>query len=328
MPLAILKHESTRRIVPFPRKKALNHTSTSLETKETDMYSITGITGNVGGALARALLAGGHTVRAVVRDADKGRAWAERGCEVALAEMQDPIALTAAFEGADGVFVLPPSEFDPRPGFPEARAVIDAVKRALQAASPAKVVCLSTIGAQSSRPNLLTQRTLMEQELSAVAMMSIAFLRPAWFMENAAWDVAPARDSGVIHSFLQPLSRAIPMVATADVGRITAELMLESWAGRRIVELEGPKRVSPLDIAASFAKALGRPVDAVAVPHQEWEALFRSQGARDPTARIQMLDGFNEGWIDFAGPAEKIVKGHTTLDAVIRSLTGVGALQN
>jgi len=49
------------------------------------MYAITGITGKVGGALARALLADGQPVRAVVRAADKGHAWAERGCEVALA---------------------------------------------------------------------------------------------------------------------------------------------------------------------------------------------------------------------------------------------------
>jgi uncharacterized protein YbjT (DUF2867 family) len=284
------------------------------------MYAITGITGKVGGSLARALLAGGHSVRAIVRDAGKARAWAQRGCEVALADMADASALAAAFEDADGVFVLPPSEFDPSPGFPEARAVIDAVKGALQSASPRKAVCLSTIGAQASQPNLLTQRTLMEQSLSAVSM-PIAFLRPAWFMDNIAWDVAPARDSRVIHSFLQPLDRAVPMVATADVGRTAAELIVETWIGQRIVELEGPSRVSPDDIAASLGRALGSHVKAVAVPRDQWESLFRSQGTRNPTPRIQMLDGFNEGWIDFAQPEEKILKGRVSLDAVVRSLT-------
>ena len=70
----------------------------------------------------------------------------------------------AAFKEVDGVFVLPPSEFDPAPGFPKARAVINAVKTALEATRPRRVVCLSTIGAQATKPNLLTQRTLMEQE--------------------------------------------------------------------------------------------------------------------------------------------------------------------
>jgi NAD(P)H dehydrogenase (quinone) len=284
------------------------------------MYAITGITGKVGGALARALLGNGQPVRAVVRDADKGHAWAERGCEVALADMQDAASLSAAFKDASGVFILPPSEFDPLPGFPEARAVIDAVKGALERASPGKAVCLSTVGAQASRQNLLTQRTLMEQALSTLPM-PIAFLRPAWFMDNAAWDVASARDSGLIHSFLQPLDRAIPMVAAADVGRVAAELILETWIGQRVVELEGPARVSPRDIAASFTRALGRPVEVVAVPRDTWDPLFRSQGMRDPTPRIQMLDGFNEGWLDFARPVQEVRKGRVTLEAVVRSLT-------
>ena len=129
------------------------------------MYAITGITGKVGGALARTLLAADQSVRAVVRDAGKGRSWAEKGCELALAEMEDAAALTAAFKDVDGVFILPPSEFDPAPGFPEARAVLTAVKTVLQATGPRKVVSLSTVGAQATQPNLLTQRTLMEQEL-------------------------------------------------------------------------------------------------------------------------------------------------------------------
>ena len=140
------------------------------------MYAITGITGKVGGALASALLAANEPVRAVVRDGEKGRAWAERGCEVALADMDDAAALSAAFDGARGVFILPPSEFDPAPGFPEALAVISAVRTALETARPGKAVCLSTIGAQAAQSNLLTQRTLMEQALSMLTI-PVTFLR-------------------------------------------------------------------------------------------------------------------------------------------------------
>lgn len=46
------------------------------------MYAITGITGKVGGALARTLLAAGQPVRAVVRDGGKAGAWAEPGMRV------------------------------------------------------------------------------------------------------------------------------------------------------------------------------------------------------------------------------------------------------
>ena len=87
------------------------------------MFAITGITGQVGGEVARNLLAARHSVRAVVRDVGKGKAWAERGCDLVSADINDPAALTAAFKGVDGVFVLVPPNFDPSPDFREARAV-------------------------------------------------------------------------------------------------------------------------------------------------------------------------------------------------------------
>lgn len=283
------------------------------------MHAITGITGKVGGAAARALLASGQKVRAVVRDGYKARPWAALGCEVAVAEMEDADALARAFADCTGVFVLPPPCFDPLPGFPEARASIAAVRQALEAARPARVVCLSTVGAQATQPNLLSQRSLMEEALSPLPL-PLALLRPAWFLDNLAWDVAPARERGVLPGFLQPLDRPVPMVSTLDVGRVAAELLQEDWQGRRVVELEGPARVTQHEIAATFARVLGRPVQAEAVPRQTWGALFREQGMRDPVPRIQMLDGFNEGWIAFEGDDASVRKGRVTLEDVMRQL--------
>ena len=285
------------------------------------MYAITGITGRVGGAVARNLLSVCQPVRAVVRDADKGRFWSDLGCEVALAEMEDAEALTRAFTDVTAVFILPPPVFDPQPGFPEAKAVIRAVRQALDATRPAKVVCLSTIGAQAAQSNLLSQRTLMEEALSTLPS-PVTFLRPAWFMENLGWDVDQARHQGVLSCFLQPVDKAMPMVATADVGRVAAELLLQDWTGKRVVELEGPERVSQDEIATELSKALHRPVRAEAVPRESWGAIFRAQGMRDPIPRIQMLDGFNEGWIEFEGGSAALVKGKVSLAEVVRKLVG------
>ena len=283
------------------------------------MYAITGITGKVGGALARNLLAARQSVRAVVRNGGKGRPWAEKGCEVVLAEMEDAVTLTSAFKEVEGVFVLPPSEFDPAPGFPEACAVINAVKTALEATRPRRVVCLSTIGAQATKPNLLTQRTLMEQELRGLPI-PVTFLRPAWFMENFAWDVASARDNGVIASFLKPVNKPVPMIATADVGRVAAELIQKDWHGYRIVELEAAHRVTPNVAAATFARILGHPVRVEIVARETWGSLFKSQGMKNPMPRIQMLDGFNEGWIEFERGESGSMKGKVTLETVLREL--------
>ncbi len=283
------------------------------------MYAITGITGKVGSELARTLLAAGKPVRAVVRDMKKGEEWAARGCEVAVAEMTDAPALTRAFTGATGVFVLPPPVFDPEPGYMEARAVIDAVVTALKAAKPAKAVSLSTIGADADRDNLLSQHTIIEKALREVAL-PLTILRPAWFIDNAAWDVASARETGIIHSFLLPTDRAIPMVAAKDVGHAAAELIQQDWTGTRVVELEGPGSVSPDDLAGAFASALGKPVHAVPVLRETWDQLFRSQGMKNPHPRARMLDGFNEGWINFTDSGNTRMKGSTSAMSVIAEL--------
>ena len=203
------------------------------------MFAITGITGNVGGEMARALLAARRPVRAVVRDARKGAEWAGYGCEVAIADIEDVAALTAAFEGAEGVFVMVPPSFDPMPGFPEARRTAATLKAALDAARPGRVVYLSTIGAQATRENLLSQHTIIEGVLRE-STAPITFLRPGWFMENASWDVVPAKTNGVVPSFLQPLDKPVPMVSTVDIGRVAAGLIQETWIGHRVVELGGP----------------------------------------------------------------------------------------
>jgi uncharacterized protein YbjT (DUF2867 family) len=283
------------------------------------MYAITGITGKVGGTLARTLLADGRPVRAVVRDARKGEEWAALGCEVAIAAMQDASALTAALSGTKAVFILPPSEFDPQPGYPEAKKVIGAVVEALTTAKPGRVLCLSTVGADVTRDNLLSQRTMMEAALSTLPM-PVTFLRPGWFLENASGDVATALETGVIHSFLMPLDKHFPMVATRDVGRVAAKLIQEDWTGTRIVEMEGPRRVSPNDLAAAFARVLGTPVRAEIVPRETWEDLFRSQGMKYPGPRIRMLDGFNEGWIDFSSGGANAIKGTVSVEEVVASL--------
>jgi uncharacterized protein YbjT (DUF2867 family) len=283
------------------------------------MYAITGISGKVGGELARTLLTAGQPVRAIVRDARKGEEWAALGCEIAVAEMEDAPALSHAFTGATAVFILPPSEFDPEPGYPEAQSVIASVVEALTAARPTRALCLSTIGADAVHDNLLSQRTMMEAALRELPL-PLTILRPAWFIDNAAWDVTSARETGLIHSFLQPTDKAFPMVAAKDVGRVAAELIQEDWSSIRVVELEGPSRVKPNDLADAFATVLGKPVRAVPVPRESWHELFRSQGMKNPVPRMRMLDGFNEGWIDFKDRGSKAIKGWTNPLEVIAAL--------
>jgi uncharacterized protein YbjT (DUF2867 family) len=282
------------------------------------MFAVMGVTGKVGGAAARALLDAGAPVRAIVRDAAKGAAWSAQA-DVALADVHDTPALAAALAGCEGVFVMLPPMFDPTPGFPEAAAMISSLRDALLQSAPSRIVALSTIGAEAIQPNLLNQLGRLEQALADVRT-PVTFLRAAWFIENAAWDVASARDQGVIRSYLQPLDRAVPMVSSKDVGRAAAALLQTPWAGHRVVELEAAERVTPHDLAQAFAQALGRPVHAEAVPRSDWETIFRAEGMRNPEPRMQMLDGFNAGWIDFPDRGAGARKGAISLRQAVAAL--------
>jgi NAD(P)H dehydrogenase (quinone) len=274
------------------------------------MVAVTGITGKVGSQVARGLLAQGQAVRAVVRSQAKGAEWAALGC--------DAEAMTEAFSGMDGVFLMTPPNYDPEPGFPDAQRNAAALRAAIEASRPAKIVFLSTVGAQVTELNLLNNSGMTEAMLRTMPV-PVAFLRAAWFMENAAWDIESAK-SGVVHSFLQPLDHRIPMVATEDIAQTAVELLGQSWNGVRIVELEGPERYSSNDVAAALASALNTPVRNEIVPRSTWEELFRSQGMKNPLPRIRMVDGFNEGWIDFESGQHGSRKGGTTLQAALQAL--------
>lgn len=286
------------------------------------MYTVMGITGRVGGATARALLAAGKKVRGIVRDKAKAAEWQKLGVELTVAEATDVAALAKAFKGADGVFVMVPPCFTPASGYPEARGVATALRLAIEASGPGRVAALSSIGGQHDYgTGLILQCHILEEALGALPVPT-AFVRAGWFMENSAWDVAPARDQGEVLGFLNPLDRAFPMVATDDIGDLIASVLQQDWNGKRILELEGPQRYSTLDAAATFSRLLKRPVVAKAVPHDEWAVVFESQGmpADRTSPRIEMVDGFNSGWIEFERNGTEHFRGKRTLEEVFQEL--------
>lgn len=286
------------------------------------MYAVMGLTGQVGSAVANHLLAQGKQVRGIVRSPEKAAAWSARGAELATANYDDAIALSAAFRDVEGVFAMIPPYFAPSPDFREVRAVISALHSALHDALPRRVVYLSSVGAQqTSGIGLITALHMLEESLDTLPVPTAA-LRAGWFMENSAWDVAPAREQGKLYSFLQPLDHTFALVSTNDIGQAGAQTLLEDWTGHRRIEVAGPRRYSPNDIVTAFSSALGKPIEAVVVPRDTWVTTFVAQGtAEDRTApRIEMLDAFNSGWIDFGVPGADRFAGTTELYTVIQTL--------
>lgn len=284
-------------------------------------YAIMGATGQVGAAVSRSLIAHGAHVRAIVRDAAAATAWRERGATAALTTLEDPASLAQAFAGADGVFVMTPTWFAAQDIFAENLAAIASLRTALRSAGPSKVVLLSSIGAQhADGTGAIGKMYLMEQALADLP--GLTSIRAAWFMENYAGLLASVRASGSLASMLAPPGRAIPMVATADIGAVAARRLLDDWAGRHVIELAGPRDYSPDDAAADFSSVLQRDVAVQTLAPAAWPAVFRDWGMTplSGTAMAAMTAGFNNEHIRFSQPAERIVRGTTTLATVLTEL--------
>jgi uncharacterized protein YbjT (DUF2867 family) len=112
------------------------------------------------------------------------------------------------------------------------------------------------------------------------------------------------------------------MVATADVGAAVASALGSDWSGQRVVELEGPRRYSPNDVAMTFAKVLGRAVQAEVLPETHWTDTWLSWGLTQGSASAmsEMLRGFNERWITFERPEGETTPGGTPLENVLAEL--------
>jgi NAD(P)H dehydrogenase (quinone) len=291
------------------------------------MYAIMGITGRVGGAIAESLLAQGEEIRAIVRSPEKAARWRDRGAEIAVADVNDPNTLASAFAGMHGVFLMIPPNFAPGHGFPETRKTLASFHAALAKALPKKAVYLSSIGAeQTSGLGLITSLHLLERTLGDLPIPH-AFLRAGWFMENHTWDVVTAQSEGRILSNLFPLDRKFSLVATTDIGKVGADVLRQEWTGTRYIEVAGPEQYSPNDIARALSNALGRKIEALAVPREKWTEFFVSQGMPEGRTepRAEMVDGFNSGWIHFGVPGTEHVTGSTSLTSVIAKLVANGS---
>jgi uncharacterized protein YbjT (DUF2867 family) len=91
------------------------------------------------------------------------------------------------------------------------------------------------------------------------------------------------------------------MVSVVDIGRVVAQQLLlpslvaaEVHDGVKIIELEGPAKRSPLEVAVILTKLLGKPITYIDLPRDQWLPLFRKMGSSHPEIREAMFDTFNK----------------------------------
>lgn len=280
------------------------------------MFAIAGVTGNTGAVVAHALLAAHAPVRVIVRDAAKGAAWRARGAEVAVAELGDVAALTAALTGVSGAYLLLPPRPTSTTPVEDNRAVTAALVAAVAAAGVPHVVLLSSLGAQHA-DGTGPIKTLHHAEQALAAVTALTAVRAGYFIENWLGSLG-ALAQGVLPTFT-PADVAFPMVATADIGRVAAAALLEGPRGHQIVELSGPVDLSPADVAAIVAALTGKPVQVAPAPLDAVVPTFTSFGMSPAFAELyrEMFAGMIAGRVAAAGGAARALRGTTTVADVL-----------
>lgn len=291
------------------------------------MFVITGVTGNTGAVVADTLLAAGKPVRVVVRDAARGAPWRARGAEVAVAALEDTAALTRAFAGAQGAYVLVPPRLGSADPLGENRAVVTSIAAAVRDARVPHVVLLSSVAAHHADGTGPIQSVAhAEQALGAVTALTA--VRAGYFIENwaAAFGALP---QGILPTFT-PKALAFPMVGTKDIGRTAAAALLEGGRGRRVIELSGPQGdASANDVAAALSRLTGKPIAATDAPLDAVVPTFTSFGISAPVAELyrEMYAGIISGRVAWEGGGAQQVRGTVGIEEVLHGLLARGGAQ-
>lgn len=267
------------------------------------MHVIAGVSGQTGRAAAESLLERGRRIRVLVRDEEKGEAWRARGAEVAVASLDDPAALARALTGAEGAYLLVPPVYHVPDILAAQRIRAERIAEAVRASRIPHVVLLSSTAAHLPAGTGLIRILHAAERAIRPAAKNLTILRPAYFLENWAPVLGEAREKGVLPTFLTP-GRPIPTIATGDVGRAAGRALTDPANGTRVVELAGPRDLTPEDVAAALGDILGREVRVLGLPIEAAIPTMTSMGMTEEAGALyaEMIAGLNAGRVDFEGP--------------------------
>ncbi|AHK70540.1 NmrA family transcriptional regulator [Gluconobacter oxydans] len=241
------------------------------------MDIVLGASGHVGGTVVRCLLEQKRAVTVVLHRPEQSAAWSALGASVAVLDVHDTAALTAAFCNARRAFLLNPPASPSLDVDCEERRTIQSILDAVRGASLEKIVVQSTYGAQDN-PHCGDLGSLYTFEQGARETgVPLCIVRAAYFMSNWYGALSTARQSGVFPSLL-PKGLKAPMVAPQDVGELAARLLVAPVEETGTYNIEGPETYTPEDVATALSAVLERDVKVDEIPRPQWPEFYRSHG--------------------------------------------------
>ena len=262
-------------------------------------YVVTGATGNTGKPISLGLLAAGHTVRILGRNADKAKDLTGKGAVLFAGESRDAGLLARAFEGADAAYLMVPMDIQAPDYTAMQVAHATAMAEAARKTGLARAVTLSSVGAHLPEGAGVVQGLQrMEAILNGVDGLSLLHLRPTYFLENTLAQVGAVIHSGGMASPVRG-DLPIPMVATRDIAAYGLKrLRALDFTGRSVRYLLGAAEYTYEEVARVFGQAIGKPGLAYhQIPYEQAKPVLMSLGLGESAAdRLnEFARALNEG---------------------------------
>lgn len=222
-------------------------------------YVITGGAGHISKPLAEKLLASGHEVTVVGRNAKNIAGLVANGAKAAIGSVEDVGFLTKAFAGADAVYTMVP----PNMGAADWKGWIEQVGKnyaqAIKSNGIKQVVNLSSIGAHlPDGCGPVSGLHRVENLLNKLTDVNIKHLRPAYFYTNLLGNIGMIKNLGIIGGNLGGPSLKLVMVDPSDIAEIAAQELLDlNFTGHSIRYIASDERTSD-DIAKVIGAAIGK----------------------------------------------------------------------
>jgi uncharacterized protein YbjT (DUF2867 family) len=234
---------------------------------------VTGATGRQGGATARALLAMGIPVRALIRDpaTDRAKAVEALGAELVTGDLYDRDSVTRAAEGARAVFSVQMPDMNGRVFEGELTQAVNLIEGARAAEVPQFVhTSVSGAGQHTETPGwaegrwaamepYYTTKAGIQDRVREAGFTHWTLIKPGFFMENLLPSEAfllPRGVEGGLVSILKPGTR-LSLVAVDDIGKAAAAAIAAPERFDRVeLELAGDY-LTMTDIAKVLSHSLG-----------------------------------------------------------------------
>jgi uncharacterized protein YbjT (DUF2867 family) len=222
---------------------------------------VTGATGRTGSVVVSQLLQAGYPVRALVhREDERTAALRTRGIEIAIGEMTDFDGISAAMQGVQRAYWLPPYDPEMLTG---AVVFASAAKRARLES----IVVLTQWLASPSHPALMTRHHwLADQVFAMLPDSAVTTVNPGFFAETPYLaTISLAAHLGVFPWMFGAARAAPPSVV--DIGRVAAAaLMNPARHAGRTYRPTGPQLLSGEDMARILGLVFERDVRMVPTP--------------------------------------------------------------